>query len=237
METEQLKTRYMLRPGMASRVAKGEKPEDIIIYYAKSICSDFEIDDDNKSIIEDVSKWCFRFNGQNARLNPGLGLWFYGNIGTGKSLLMNIVLKFIHFGWMLSEDLYEISNRIPHPKVESSSALHMCLSFAQSGRDALLSIPTGIDEIGTEPETARYMGNAINVMQYVFEEMPKSMNNGVFYNIPHIITTNLSFRQILDRYGERAVDRIGEMFNFIEFKGKSYRRSSTIWDAINAEQK
>lgn len=224
---------------MASRVAKGEKPEDVIISCAKSICSDFEIDDDNKSIIEDVSKWCFRFYGQNARLNPGLGLWFYGNIGTGKSLLMNIVLKFIHYGWMPSEfdGMDENKYFIPRPNVESSSALRMCLSFAKSGYDALSSIPVGIDEIGTEPDTAKYMGNAINVMRYVFEEMPKSMTNGVFRGIPHIITTNLSFRQILDRYGERVVDRIGEMFNLIEFNGKSYRRSSAIWDAINTEQK
>lgn len=226
----------MIHPHLAMQVANGKnKSQDAIIHYATLACSNFNIDSDNESIIKDVADWCFRIQQPSAKLNPGLGLWMYGNIGTGKSLLMQTVIEFISKWWIYSEDEFLGGRNYGYPRTPDlniSSAFKLCLTFAKSGYEVFSPLPKFIDEIGTEPENTKYMGTPINVMQFVFEEMTKEMKNGVFTYVPPIVTTNLSFNQILDRYGERVVDRIGEMFNLVEFRGASYRKSGHIWDSI-----
>lgn len=237
---EHLRTSVMLHPRLVTPVANDKTmPIRAIKHYASQFGTQLNIDNDNKDIITNVANWCFRIKQPEANLNPGLGLWFYGNIGTGKSLLMDVVMRFIHENWILSEDECMVgenygSIRTPDPHIIGASKL--CLDFAKSGYGILDPMPRGIDELGTEPEITKYMGTSLNVMRFLFEEMPKGMRGGAFQYVPQIVTTNLSFGQILDRYGERTVDRIGEMFNIVEFRGASYRKSGHLWEAIKREK-
>ena len=43
------------------------------------------------------------------------------------------------------------------------------------------------------------------------------------YNRPMFITTNLTEEQILARYGERTLDRLGHLCRMVKFSGESLR--------------
>ena len=44
------------------------------------------------------------------------------------------------------------------------------------------------------------------------------------YNRPMFITTNLTEEQILARYGERTLDRLGHLCKTVKFTGESLRK-------------
>ena len=50
------------------------------------------------------------------------------------------------------------------------------------------------------------------------------LNAAERYHRPVFITTNLTEQQILNRYGERTLDRILHLCRTVKFKGESLRR-------------
>ena len=48
--------------------------------------------------------------------------------------------------------------------------------------------------------------------------------HGVKYQAFTVISTNLTAKEIREKYGERIADRLNEMMNVIIFKNKSFRR-------------
>jgi len=82
-------------------------------------------------------------------------------------------------------------------------------------------VERGFDEVGREPIPAKYFGNDLNVMQYIF---------GIRYELRKLVkthvTTNVRKESIPILYGDYIFDRLNEMFNFIEIKGESRRWSS-----------
>lgn len=75
-----------------------------------------------------------------------------------------------------------------------------------------------IDDLGIEQYSRRVYGNEvfpiIEILQYRYANM-----------LPTIITSNLGFNGIADRYGDRIADRLREMCETLYFaQGESYRR-------------
>lgn len=188
----------------------------------KSCCRDFVVDDNNKSIVADVFDWCIR--NKNGHLNPRLGLWLYGNVGTGKSTLMKAVIKFVGDYW-LRDSGEHINTRWVNVPV-------YCGKYATEGFSVFDSIPMGLDELGTEIEPINHVGNKLNVVAHLMNTIYDN-NSG----IPYIVTTNLSLSEVLSQYGARIVDRVGQLFNLVEITGVSRRDTSAIWSAIQAERK
>lgn len=184
-------------------------------------CPDFTINDSNRSVVTNIFDWCLR--DLNGELDPRKGLWLYGNIGTGKSTLMKAVLSFIAKYWLRD------SGESIRPTWENVPTF--CGRYAENGFTVFNNIPTGLDELGTEIAPTNHIGNKLNVIAYIIGEMAEKQ-----IYIPKIVTTNLSFSEVEKRYGARAVDRIGILFNPVEMQGDSWRHDSDgIWDIIAAE--
>lgn len=188
----------------------------------RTYCKDFKVDEHNKKAITDVFHWCLR--DRNGKLNPEKGLWIYGNIGTGKSTLMKAVILFVSRYWLRD------SGETINPKWVNVPTF--CGSYATDGFSVFNSIPMGFDELGTEIAPTNHVGNKLNVVAHLMNTI---YDNGS--DIPKIVTTNSSLSEVLNLYGPRTVDRIGQLFNLVELKGMTRRGSMEIWNLIQNEQR
>jgi DNA replication protein DnaC len=193
------------------------------MFYAKlkENCHDFAIDGDNQEIITNVFHWCLRDG--NGKYDPTKGLWIYGNVGTGKSILMKGIFEFIKKYWR--RDLYDTIN----PRWINVPTY--CGNYAMEGFSVFNSIPMGLDEVGAEITPTNHMGNKLNVVSHVI---------GCLYDnpssLPHIVTTNLTMNELKEMYGARTIDRIGHLFNPVKMCGGTRRTSNEIWELIESEQ-
>lgn len=189
--------------------------------HLNKFCKDYKVDSDNRAIIADIFNWCIR--NKNGNLDPKRGLWIYGNIGTGKSTLMKAILAFIKENWRRDYD----ENINP----EWINLPMFCGEYAKNGFSVFDSIPMGLDEVGTEISPTSHVGNKVNVMAQIIctlYDMPGAL--------PRVVTTNLTISELLEKYGTRTIDRIGQIFNLVEINGTSRRNSNEIWDKLKAEK-
>ena len=78
-----------------------------------------------------------------------------------------------------------------------------------------------IDELGTEPRPFLHFGNRYNVMADVLRERYDYFK---LYGAKTIITTNLTFEELENAYGNRVESRCWEMFKVKQYSGDDYRR-------------
>ncbi|MGN0875352.1 MAG: hypothetical protein ACI4OZ_09220 [Akkermansia sp.] len=74
----------------------------------------------------------------------------------------------------------------------------------------------GIEDMGREPTEVLDYGNILNPIVDILEHR---YNEQLFT----AITTNLTPKQIRDKYGSRIADRFNEMMHIIVFEGSTYR--------------
>ena len=74
-----------------------------------------------------------------------------------------------------------------------------------------------IEDMGKEPTTKLDYGNILNP---VIEVLEHRYNEQLFT----VISTNLTAKEIKEKYGTRIADRFNEMMSVIIFTGKSFRR-------------
>lgn len=180
------------------------------------------MDKDNQKVITDLFHWSIR--DKHGSLNPEKGLWIYGNIGTGKSTLMKAIMLFVSKYWLRD------SGETVKPKWVNVPTF--CGRYATDGFSVFDSIPMGFDELGTEIAPTNHVGNKLNVVAHLMNTI---YDNGS--DIPKIVTTNNTLSDTLNLYGPRTVDRIAQLFNLVELKGKTRRESLEIWNLIKKEQK
>lgn len=175
------------------------------------VCPKFKITDENREILNEIYNYV---NGKSKLLDATKGIWFWGAIGTGKSTLMKILAEV---------------QRTNSEGFKCVNCSELATKFSAHGLDALnestfnevLSakpVERGFDEVGREPIPAKYFGNELNVVQYIFG-MRYELRNSVKTHV----TTNIKKEAIPILYGDYIFDRLNEMFNFIELKGVSNR--------------
>ena len=76
-----------------------------------------------------------------------------------------------------------------------------------------------IDEIGSK-DTVKCFGEAENIMETVLDMRYRAY---LRYGVLTVVTTNLTDKEIRERYGRRIEDRIQEMFYVCRVTGKSLR--------------
>lgn len=75
-----------------------------------------------------------------------------------------------------------------------------------------------IDDFGSEQSRKRY-GSAAFTLGLI----ERLYNQWCFSGSTCVLTTNLSFPQVREMYGERAASRIREMFDFVRFESLDFR--------------
>ena len=136
--------------------------------------------------------------------NQGKGLILLGGIGQGKTTVCRYVIKPILEAYELGNNAVQFVDAKDIGKV------------VKDLENQLPSKAMIIDDVGTESETV-YFGERHNSF---FELVDYAEKNGILL----IITTNLTWNELKERYGERTTDRLKALVVPIVFKGKSLRK-------------
>ena len=128
----------------------------------------------------------------------GKGLLLAGSCGRGKSIILTGVLPII---------LMQRFNKIfiPYHANQIPGEINTIMK----------KWAIGLDEIGVEPQVNNY-GERHEGFNTITDEVERHMKL-------LCISTNLNSKQILERYGERPLDRIYRHCKIIRFKGESLR--------------
>lgn len=132
------------------------------------------------------------------------GLLIRGVSGLGKTHLVKCV-EANELNPVLIQSMIEITDQV---KAEGEYSLNM------AGRKVLY-----LDDVGTEESPVKHYGTNVNWFKD-FLEIYYSKGKP-FRNL--MISTNLSFQQIEDKYGFRVRSRMKDLFNVVDVTGKDLR--------------
>ncbi len=142
------------------------------------------------------------------------GLLLIGDCGRGKSLILNYVLPVLFrmkgkgFRAVHAQDMYK-----EHPNNNIYGYYQRPVTYL----DLLLKANyPAVDELGVEGQYQDYGERA--------EGINLILNSAERYHRPVFLSTNLTEEEILNRYGERTLDRLMHLCRIVRFKGESLRR-------------
>lgn len=135
--------------------------------------------------------------------NEGKGLLLYGNCGRGKSIIAMHCLPRIFY--------------VEQGKVLNTFAAIDLLTQYDSIKEYKNIV---IDDIGTEPDGREYgVGhNYVSELVDLAERKQKML----------VLTTNLTYDELLQRYGTRTMDRLHALCRRVLFKGNSLRHPENL---------
>ena len=175
----------------------------------------------DKDILNSLFAWVWKLDEYNKlKLDYNKGFCFYGDLGLGKSMILQALRQYRNSIVARHESKKE-DFRMKGIWLKAASELANI--FSVDGQPALIQYTSDdinliIDELGREPRPAKYFGTELNVIQFVLQLRYDHRR----YSVTHI-TTNLKPEDIAQYYGAYIADRCWEMFNFIEFQGASLR--------------
>lgn len=140
------------------------------------------------------------------------GLMFSGQCGNGKSTMARAVAQTIKY-FALIEKLESQNFRM---FIISSKDL-LAIDDTEQRKQVKRLRFLGIEDLGNEPAERNDYGNISNPLVDILEYR---YDNQLFT----VITTNLTPRQITEKYGVRIADRFREMLDIVVFKGGSFRK-------------
>jgi DNA replication protein DnaC len=175
----------------------------------------------DKDILNSLFAWVWKLDEYNKlKLDYNKGFCFYGDLGLGKSMILQALRQYRNSIVARHESKKE-DFRMKGIWLKAASELANI--FSVDGQPALIQYTSDdinliIDELGREPRPAKYFGTELNVIQFVLQLRYDHRRDSVTH-----ITTNLKPEDIAQYYGAYIADRCWEMFNFIEFQGASLR--------------
>lgn len=143
--------------------------------------------------------------------NAKFGTMFCGTCGNGKTTLLYAFRAAL--GYLRDAKMFDEERKI---------TIMGAKDIALSSRDyatlkAIREYPMlAIDDLGREPKEIVEYGN---ILSPIVDLLEYRYNEQLFT----LITTNLTPKEIKDRYGERMTDRFNEMFDKIIFTTGSFR--------------
>jgi DNA replication protein DnaC len=158
-----------------------------------------QIHQNDISQINDLANW------PRLGLDPNRGLLLIGAPGVGKTCAMKAFIK--------SQDRH----------MHSITAYDVEIGYKTKGLEYRSVHSYGsiyVDDIGIESTYILDFGSKYYPIQtFIFERHRRFVTDkDKFYG-----TTNLNFADLREKYGERVLDRLFEMVNFITVIGESYR--------------
>jgi len=157
-------------------------------------------------------------------INLNKGIILAGNVGTGKSKIMqlfsnystikrlakyfkferaNFIIDQFSIGGNTEIDKYLYNIQINGYNVKVPKPYHLC-----------------IDDIGFIDEEAMYFGNRENVIAKILFTRYDFLEQNILTHA----TTNIDVETMKEKYGERLYSRFREMFNFIHLDGNDRRK-------------
>lgn len=194
-----------------------------ILNIARDIEPKFTIDKQNKDIltlmllyftgnslfVEELKK----HSGVDGSLNKGLLL--LGGVGTGKTLLFEIFK--LYTSQVLRSNSFQLFNAleiIDNVNISGVKELEKFNFFKDK------AITCYLDDIAASNEHIKHYGTNLSVMEQLLSIRYTVFNRGILTHA----TTNKYPSELTGIYEMRIIDRLKQMFNFIEIKGDSRRR-------------
>lgn len=169
---------------------------------------EFIVDNENRNVIRELYNYVtgnenFKANTNHSESNLYKGILLLGGWGTGKTILI--------------ESVCEIINLLSRKRITFINAKKLKSITGKEEIDKYLKRPMFIDDIGKEDKETRDYGDPVYPL---IDLISQRYDFGAWT----FGTSNFSFKTLGEMYGEFLQERIIEMFNIIELKGKSRRR-------------
>lgn len=153
-------------------------------------------------------------NDENCTLDKTKGILITGDCGIGKTSMMTI----FH---LMGKSLLETTNSdlFWFQMINCNDLVEEFESEETESSSFHKKYKTGnkyFDDFGTERIASKY--GKSNLMQEILEKRYLDLSWRTY------LTSNLTGKEIKEKYGFRVYDRIFEQFNYIELKGNSFRR-------------
>jgi DNA replication protein DnaC len=198
----------------------------------ESLYGKYDIDKENEFVIKNIIRWIHGASDEaftchhpeSKEIIPAdykKGFYIAGNTGSGKTAIMEIAnhymkidnVSYLRFGKMngLRFKTFRTDKMVDHYRETGDLK-----SFKESKN-------IGINDLGSEPIFATYMGSKTPVLQSILEY--RGDHDGNFTNI----TSNLPYYSeiFMKRYGDRVISRLTKMVNYFELTGKDRRSQMT----------
>jgi DNA replication protein DnaC len=174
----------------------------------KLIGESFTLDETNQRIYENAALY---YMGQEGDFPLHKGLFIWGKVGCGKTLLFQVVGIFCKIfsprnGYRI-EHCHDASNK-----------------FQLKGAEALEEFEGGsvcFDELGSEPLKTGHFGTAVAVMPMHIEKRYRLYTQKGRWT--HF-TSNFDLEWLEENYGKREADRLKEMCHMVKMSGASRRK-------------
>jgi DNA replication protein DnaC len=142
------------------------------------------------------------------RYQPGCGLLLLGPVGAGKSTIAGALA--LHFGAPNHASYWPVADMIDAMKRE--------MDDPPQGHSVRVKIDKRpvlvLDDLGTELDTAWQTKAVTDLIAHRYDQQ-----------LTLVATTNLTVRQLGDRFGERTLSRLHEMCELVTVGGNDRRRS------------
>ena len=141
-------------------------------------------------------------------------LMLVGRVGTGKTALLHALRGVLAPRFPESQRRLGTGEFLPGALLDR--ALRMAKYDEEGARRAVLAKALLIDDFGVEPVAVKSYGNDVtNVTDILYERYERRRCT--------ILSTNLTLRDVGERYGERVADRLTEVADRIVFDFPSFR--------------
>lgn len=184
---------------------RDQVPEILRLYYRAEVMKrgcPFIDDQDTAVHLQKAARWLLSVR------KPKTGLIICGGTGNGKTTMANA--------------LAETITRCNNQAVKRITALQFAALEAErdENRYKLIQYRQApvlfLDDVGTEAASVKVWGNVISpVVELIYQRYN--------FQLFTIATSNLTEKQLTEKYGDRVGDRIREMFNVLPFTNESYR--------------
>lgn len=145
------------------------------------------------------------------------GILLCGNCGNGKTTTMNAFVAVSKYLDMFNRRKQGVAANALNIQQTSARRLTQVAKDETCMNDAKKAQILCIDDMGLEPTEVLDFGNAINPVIEILEHRYRQQ-------LFTFITTNLTPRQIREKYGDRIADRFNEMMKCIVYTNPTFRR-------------
>ncbi len=148
------------------------------------------------------------------------GILLCGNCGNGKTTTMHAFMSVCKYlDGLNRKAAMERGEILKSTVINSTTArrLAQCAKDENAMNEAKLSHVLCIDDVGLEPTEVLDFGNAINPVIEILEHRYRQQ-------LFTFITTNLTPKEIREKYGDRIADRFNEIMKCIVYENPTFRR-------------
>jgi len=182
---------------------------------AKGIDPEFCMNEKAKPVYEQMIKFIHadpEFNGDIEK-----GFILLGPTGTGKTMAMEVLQRYRQ----IDNTKIIVEGKVKSMNFDVTRSVKIVSDYANEGIDGIelytRRLVICIDDLGTEPDTAKNYGNTIDVIGYILAERYAK-------RLMTLATTNLTYTALESRYDDRIMSRMRALFNFIEMNDIDYRK-------------